>query len=189
MKLDQILGDQLVKLLQGDTHMSFKDTIKDFPEKNINTRPPHVEYSFWHLIEHLRLTQLDLLEYSTNPNYKEPKWPTDYVLRSKRQGSASERDNNSQSTANEAGPYWSPREADATPAQWHQSITDFEADLQKVIALVQNPDIDLTASVPTKPKHTILRSMMHVADHNSYHIGELASLRQVVNNWPKDHDK
>jgi hypothetical protein len=162
---DSVLRDQIVNLLQkGNAHMPFAEAVDDFPQDKINLKPPNLSYSFWHLVEHLRLTQLDILEFITNPNYKEMEWPKDY---------------------------WPAPDATATWDQWLKSIDQFNQDLNSLIKIAQHPKVDLTATLPYAKgpykDYTYLREFLVVADHNAYHIGELGILRQVTNTWPLNH--
>jgi hypothetical protein len=160
--LDTQLRQQLSDLLKaGNAHMSFEDAVANFPENKINHRPEHVDYSFWHLVEHLRITQQDILDYLNDANYEEMEWPKDY---------------------------WPAPDATTDRAGWDASIADFLEDRGKLIAIVENPDTDLTAPVPSSADHTILREILIVADHNAYHIGELGILRQVDNAWGPGHE-
>jgi hypothetical protein len=158
MVADQPIRAQLVNLLtKGQAHMTFDEAIAGFPIEQINVRPPNVEYTFWHLLEHLRLCQWDILDYIRNPNYKEPKWPDGL---------------------------WPSRDALAKAKDWQHTADQFRADLAALVAIVQDPETDLTAQIPHGYEgHNILREILVVADHNAYHIGELGILRQVVGLW------
>ena len=153
--------EQIVGLLQGgNAHLPFSEAVADFPPALINTRPPRVDYTFWHLVEHLRITQRDILTYLTDPEYTEPAWPRDY---------------------------WPAADAEASADEWAASITAFEQDLAAIVAIVADEQNDLLMPVPSNPEHTLLREALIVADHNAYHIGELAILRQVCAAWGPDH--
>lgn len=159
--MDRSLRDQVVGLLRGgNAHMPFAEAVADFPEAMINTRPPNVEYTFWHLLEHIRLTQADILAYLTRSDYDHRDWPKDY---------------------------WPPREAQATKREWDDSIVAFQRDLEAIVAIVAAERTDLSATVPSCPEHTILREALIIADHNAYHVGELAILRQVASAWDPQH--
>ncbi|MCB9451675.1 MAG: DinB family protein [Anaerolineaceae bacterium] len=160
MASDQITRNHLVTLLQGRiAHLTFEDAVADFPMNQINTRPPNVPYTPWHLIEHLRIAQWDILEYIQNPQHVSPKWPEGY---------------------------WPSPDAETDAAGWENTLKGFRDDLQALVELVQNPATDLYAPIPhDNHGHTILREVFSVADHNAYHVGELAILRQVMDNWPK----
>lgn len=153
------IKEHVLNLLQGGmAHMTFSDAVAEFPEDQINTFPPNVEYTFWHLVEHLRITQWDILEYMKNPDYNELEWPKDY---------------------------WPAKDAKATKEEWDTSVASFEKDLAEIIALINTHDV--LTPVPSQKEHTFLREALMVADHNAYHIGELGSLRQVTKTWPKSH--
>ena len=155
------LRRELIRLLDGlDARMTFDDAVADFPDEAMNARPPNVDYTPWHLLEHVRLTQLDILDYVTNPDYVEPAWPRDY---------------------------WPDRAATATRADWDATIAGFHADLAALRDLVADPARDLVAVLPGTPGHTLLREVRVVGDHNAYHIGEFAVLRQVMGSWPPGH--
>ena len=154
------LRRELLRLLDGlDARMPFEEAVADFPDDAMNQRPPNVDYTPWHLIEHIRLTQADILDYVTNPDYVEPHWPRDY---------------------------WPDRDATASRAEWDATVAGFVADKDALKALVADADRDLLAVIPGTPGHTLLREVRVVGDHNAYHVGELAVLRQVTGTWPAD---
>jgi hypothetical protein len=155
------LRGQLVTLLEGgNAHMPFREAVAGFPEGMINVRPRNVPYSFWHLVEHLRLTQRDIVEYVTSAEYREKEWPREY---------------------------WPDPAAEATTQQWDESVAAFERDLDQLTAIASDEGTDLFAPVPSNPEHTVLRELLIVADHNAYHTGELGILRQVEGAWGPDH--
>jgi len=119
---DESLRRQLADLLAGNgAHMTFDEAVDDFPDEAINGRPPNVEYTPWHLLEHVRLTQADILDYVTNEAYVEPSWPADY---------------------------WPARDAIATRAMFDETIRAFRADLASLRALVLDRGRDLFAVIP-----------------------------------------
>jgi hypothetical protein len=157
MSADQVLREQLLALLRGgNAHMTFDQAIADFPMDAINRRPPNVSYTPWHLLEHLRITQWDILEFVRNPKHVSPPWPEGY---------------------------WPSPEERADPQAWARTADQFQADLNDVRAIVQNPATDFFAPMRHAPGYTILREVLLVADHNAYHIGEFAILRQVMETW------
>ncbi len=161
MTARDLLREQIVALLRGGSaHLPFAEAVADFPEGKINLRPRNVPYSFWHLLEHLRLTQLDIVEYVTSADYQEKEWPREY---------------------------WPEPDAEATKQQWDETIASFNRDLEQLIGIVSDEATDLFASVPSNPEHDILREMLIVADHNAYHTGELGILRQVEGAWGPAH--
>lgn len=160
MQPDDALREQLLALLSGGhAHLDFDQAVADFPMEQINTPPPNVPYTPWHLLEHLRIAQWDILEFIRNPDHVSPDWP--------------------------AG-YWPARDERADAARWHQTIEDFRADLQALRDLVADPDTDLTAPLPHAKDYTVVREILTVADHNAYHVGEFAILRQIMGTWPDD---
>jgi hypothetical protein len=161
LDLQAELRRQLVHGLSGeDAHMTFEEAVIEFPDWAMNSRAPNVDYTPWHLIEHLRITQWDILEYVRNPSHVSPDWPVQY---------------------------WPAREAEATPAQFQASIDAFIADREALAALVNDRSTDLLAPMPHAPQHTIAREARVVANHNSYHVGELGALRQVMGSWGPNH--
>lgn len=153
------LETQLVAMLDGTgAHMPFEEAVADFPHEAMNRRPPSVHYTPWQLLEHLRLTQADILEYVTSPDYVEKPWPEGL---------------------------WPAPNSEATPAQFADTIAAFLADRAALRALVMDPAHDLFAVIPGTPGHTLLREVRIVADHNAYHVGEFAILRQVMGTWPE----
>lgn len=155
---DEALRQQLVNMLVvPQASMMFEDAIRDFPMGHINTFPTNVEYTFWHLVDHLRFTQWDILDYIRNPDYKYHRWPFDY---------------------------WPPRDATTDEAGWKKTIQQFIADRDELVRIVQSPATDLYAQIPHgEPGHTILREILVVGSHNAYHVGELGILRQVMKIW------
>lgn len=158
MHTDEAVRTQLVNmLLKRQAHMLFEDAIANFPTEHINTHPPQVTYSFWHLLEHIRICQYDILDYIRNAAYTAPNFPDDL---------------------------WPVPEVDTDEAGWNATIHQFYADRQALVDIVQNPSTDLYSQIPHGwDGHNILREILVVADHNAYHIGELAILRQVMGLW------
>ena len=157
---DDILRRELIALIDGvDAHMTFRHAVADFPIEAMNRRAPNVSYTPWHLLEHLRITQADILDYIVNRSYLGLDWP-------------------------EA--YWPAIDAMATPEQWTTTVSGFLDDATALRAIVSDPATDLTATLAGTPGHTILREIRVVGDHNAYHVGEFASLRQVMGTWPGD---
>jgi hypothetical protein len=151
------LRHELVALLNGrQAHMSLADAVANFPVEHINSFPPNVPYTFWHLLEHLRIAQSDILEFIINPDYQSPPWPEGY---------------------------WPAPEARASVEDWQQSFAAFTADQEQLVKLARDPDIDLSAELPHAPGYTILREIIVAADHNAYHTGELAIFRQIMDLW------
>jgi DinB superfamily len=151
---------QLIELLEAEgAHMPFEAAVADFPAEGINMRVPDADYTPWHLLEHIRFAQVDILDYIRDRAYLEPTWPDEY---------------------------WPPRDAIATPADFQATVDAFRRDRAALRDLVADPATDLFAVIPDTPGHTILREMRIIGAHNAYHIGEFAILRQVMGTWPAD---
>ncbi|GCF08421.1 DinB family protein [Dictyobacter arantiisoli] len=158
---DQVVREELKALVRGgNAHMSFDDAIAQFPLEYANTRPPHVPYTPWHLLEHLRIAQWDILEFIRNPQHVSPPWPDGY---------------------------WPARAAQADQVAWNKTVEGFRADLQALIELTSDQTLDLYTPLPHGDGQTIVRELQLVADHNAYHIGEFAILRQIMGTW-RNHE-
>jgi hypothetical protein len=154
---DAIVREQLVQRLKGrGAHMPFEEAIKDFPMDQINTRFPNGTYGAWGLVEHLRRTQVDMLDYITNPNYQHAEWPKDY---------------------------WPDENEVATAEDWTESVNGFFTDLEAFIAIVEDEQTDLYAPIAWAPAHNIMRCILIIVDHNAYHVGEFAIMRQAMETW------
>lgn len=157
MSTDAVVREQLLQLLRGgNAHMGFDQAIDGFPLEFINSRPPNVPYSPWQLLEHVRIAQWDILEFVRNPDHVSPAWPEGY---------------------------WPPKDEEADPARWQQTIEAFRSDMADLEAMAVDPAMDLYADLPHAEGYTVLREILLVADHNAYHIGEFAILRQVMGTW------
>lgn len=149
---------QLLNLLRGGgAHLGFDEAIADFPPELRGARPKRVEHSAWQLLEHMRLAQWDILEFSRNPAHISPEFP--------------------------AG-YWPGSVAPPDDAAWEKSVRAFRADLEAMGELVADPRTDLFARIPHGQGQTILREALLVADHNAYHLGQLVQLRRLLGAWP-----
>lgn len=155
------LRAQLVQLLRGaQAHMSFDAAVADFPEGAINQRFPNGTYTPWHLVEHLRITQWDMLRYIEDPTgHESPDWPVGY---------------------------WPDPAAETDEAGFAKSVAGFKADLRAMEKIALDARRDLTAVLSGTPGHTALRGLMIIGNHNSYHLGEFAAMRQVMGSWPED---
>lgn len=153
------LRTQLARMLTvRQAHMDFEDAVQDFPEEQINTRPPHCDYTFWHLLEHLRICQRDILDYIAADTYDWPNFPDDL---------------------------WPDKAAETDAAGWQATVDQFLADRQALVAIIRDPSVDLFAPLPNSGEygHNIVREINIVASHNAYHTGELGILRQVMGLW------
>lgn len=158
--MDRLLRDQLVSFLTtAQAHMTYQDAVKDFPLDRINEFPPQGQYTPYMLLEHIRLTQKDIIDFMLDPDYKEPKWPDEY---------------------------WPGKDTKADEKMWKDSLKGFEDDLHRLVTYIQDPKTDLSSKVENGDGQTVLREVFLVIDHNSNELGEFAILRQVMATWPKD---
>jgi DinB family protein len=152
---------ELVELLEGrGAHMSFEEAVADFPDDAINRRPPNVDYTPFALVEHLRLTQADILEYVIERDYRDKSWPDDY---------------------------WPASDKEATREEFDAAVRGFVADRDALRGLVLDRSTDPFAVIPGSPGHTLAREVRIAGDHCAYHVGEFAILRQVMGTWPSEH--
>jgi hypothetical protein len=135
-------------------HLSFEAAVADFPATLRGAKPAGVPHSAWELLEHMRIAQEDILDFSRNPNYREKKFPDDY---------------------------WPAREAPPSEEAWTRSVEQFQSDVQEMQALIAHTGHDLLAKIPHGKGETLLREALLVADHNAYHLGQLMFLRKMLN--------
>ena len=152
MDREKVIRNELLAVLKDhNAHLSAEQVLSDFPIEHINTQLPHVDYTPWQLLEHMRLAQCDIIEFVRNSDHVSPKWPEGY---------------------------WPSKEVDATKKMWEKSVKDFFTDLRSAEEMVKNPGIDLYAPLPHAPKYTIFREILLIADHNAYHLGQLVLLKK-----------
>lgn len=145
---------QLLYLLGGGgAHLSFDGLIADFPVDSINSKIDGVPYTPWQLLEHMRLAQWDILEFSRNARHVSPKFPEGY---------------------------WPSPDQKADVEMWNKSIAAFRADLQTMENLVRDTSVDLAVRIPHGEGQTLLREALLIADHNAYHLGALVVMKRVI---------
>lgn len=152
-----MLREEVVKLLGGGSaHADFDKAVANFPAGLRGVRPESTPHSGWELLEHLRIAQWDMLEFSRNPRHESPEWP--------------------------AG-YWPAGPEPPSARAWDDSVAAFRADLRAMQALVGDAKSDLFTPFPHGQGQTLLREALQLADHNAYHIGELVFLRRLLGAW------
>jgi DinB superfamily len=157
---DRELREQVVYLLKGGgAHVHFMDALDDFPSGKYGTFANALPHTGWQLLEHTRLAQWDILEFSRNPKHVSPPFP--------------------------AG-YWPKTPMPADEKAWQESVAAFQRDLQDMVHLVQNPKTDLFAKIPHGQGQSVLREALVLADHNAYHLGQLVDLRRALGAWPEN---
>ena len=154
---DQSLRKHLIYLLSdGGAHAKFDEVVKGLPPRLRGKKPAKFPHSPWMLLEHLRLAQRDILDFSRNPKYKSLKWPDDH---------------------------WPKIPSPLNAAAWDKSVKSFHHDLDAMKKLVNDAKTDLFARIPWGEGQTILREAMLVADHNSHHLGQLIDVRRLLGIW------
>jgi hypothetical protein len=157
MDTQEIVRKHLLDLLRGgNAHMGFDESFDNFPTEAINASPAGSDYTPWRLLEHIRIAQWDILEFVRDPSHKSPPWPDGY---------------------------WPAKGVIADRQKWEESLKGFWADLHDMQALIEDPQTDLLGEIPHAPGYTILREALVLADHNAYHMGEFAMMRQVMDTW------
>lgn len=157
MDESRILRDHLLELLRGGSaHLDFDKAIEDLPAGLRGVRPEGSPHSVWELVEHLRFTQWDILDFTRNPDYTTPSWPEDY---------------------------WPKTPAPPDDDAWEEAVAAFRRDLKAMQDLVADPKTDLYAKIPWGDGQTTLREAMLVADHNAYHLGQIVTVRQMLGAW------
>jgi uncharacterized damage-inducible protein DinB len=151
------LREHLARLLSWEeAHAGFDAAVAKLPEEKRGTAPAGLPYSPWQLVEHLRITQHDILDFCRNPAYKEMSWPKDY---------------------------WPASAAPPSAQAWSQSIEQFRRDRSALEALARDEHIDLSGRIPHGSGQTYLRELLLAADHAAYHIGELIVVRRLLGAW------
>ena len=157
MNHDKILREHLIKLLTGsEAHADFEAAVKDMPP-GLRGKVPHGgEYSAWQLLEHLRIAQWDILEFSRDAKHTSPEWPKGY---------------------------WTDSVEPPNEGAWDASVRAFRRDLQALCELVSDEKSDLYAPIAHGDGQTLLRQALLTADHNAYHVGQLVLVRRLLGAW------
>lgn len=156
---DKALREHVIYLLDGGgAHAKFDEVVAGIPPTLLGEKPASLPHSLWMLLEHLRIAQWDILEFSRNAKHVSPKWPEGY---------------------------WPKTETPPTAAAWNGSVKKFRQDLKTMQDLVKDPQADLLARIPWGDGQTILREALLVADHNAYHLGQMLDARRLLGAWPE----
>jgi hypothetical protein len=160
MNAPDALRKHLIEVLDGGhAHLTFDDAIAGLPAELRGARPAGLPHTPWRLLEHMRICQWDILRFSVDPSHVSPEFP--------------------------AG-YWPAGDSPPKPGAWDASVAAFQADLQAMKDLVMDPKTDLFAPIPHGQGQTILREALLVADHNSYHLGQIVTVRRLLGAWDRD---
>lgn len=155
---DQPLREQLVRILDWEeAHVGFDKALDGLAAEKRGARAAGFEHSVWQLLEHIRLAQADILDFCLNDAYvHNMKWPDDY---------------------------WPAQPAPASTAAWDEAIAAVRHDREQFKKLAREAK-DLYALVPKGKGHqTYLRALLLVADHNSYHLGQIVAVRRALGAW------
>ena len=156
-KNDAALRKHVVEVLTGGhAHATFEQAVKNLPVELRGKAPKGAEHSPWQLLEHLRIAQWDILEFSRNAKHESPKWPEGY---------------------------WPKEKAPADEKAWDKSVRAFRKDLKAMVALVEDAKTGPFAKIPHGDGQTILREALLAADHNAYHVGQLVLVRKLLGAW------
>jgi hypothetical protein len=160
MNRESALRKELVVLLRGgNAHMDFEEAVRRFPEKYLNmtmpgtTRPPDVPLNPWHVLEHMRVVQWDILEFIRDPGHVSPDYPEGY---------------------------WPAPEEQATSGRWKKTVDSFRADLKALEDIALDPARDLLSPIPHAKDYILVREILLAADHNAYHLGQFALFRDIA---------
>ena len=159
-KNEDALREHLRELLGGGhAHLDFERAIADLPAELRCARPPGLPHTPWRLVEHMRIAQWDILRFSVDPAHVSPEFPEGY---------------------------WPEGDAPPDVGAWDRSVAAFRADLGAMMDLVADPAVDLIVPIPHGRGQTILREALLVADHNAYHLGQLVTVRRLLDAWHDD---
>jgi hypothetical protein len=156
---DSVLREYLQKVLTWHgAHTDWKRGLAGLPGKHRGAKPAGVPYSLWELLEHARIAQWDILEFCRNPKHVSPDWPSGY---------------------------WPRTPSPPSAASWDKSVKAFEKDLTAMAKFVGDPKTDLFKPISHGSGQTVIREVLLLADHNSYHMGQFVLLRRLLGAWPK----
>ena len=151
------LRAQLRRILSWqEAHVGYEKSVEGLAPKLRGKRVEGFPHSPWEIIEHLRITQHDILDFCINPKYEELQWPDDY---------------------------WPKSAEPPTATAWDESISAYHTDRSALEALAVDESIDLFAKIPHGTGQTYLRELLLVADHSAYHLGQLVAVRRQLGAW------
>ncbi|MCJ8209743.1 DinB family protein [Mucilaginibacter sp. RS28] len=155
MNEHNILIDELIKLLEGGSaHATFEDAVAGLSHELLSVKPDDLPYSIWQLVEHIRIAQWDMLEFSRDANHQSPKWPDDY---------------------------WPKEAAPADEEAWNKALAQIKSDREEFIELLRSGDI--YKALEHGDGQSILHEALQIADHNSYHTAEIILIRRLLKAW------
>ncbi|QRQ99677.1 DinB family protein [Dyadobacter sandarakinus] len=143
-------------ITKGNAHVTFEDAVAGLPPAMRTMVPENLPYSIWQLVEHVRIAQKDILEFSSSEDYEALDWPDDY---------------------------WTPAVENVSDSAWEQSLAEIRSDRNRFLELVKNEKHDLYAAIPWGNGQNLLREAMLIADHNAYHTAEIVVIRRLLKCW------
>ncbi len=153
MDTDKTIREYLKRTLSWeDAHLNFENAVKDLPKEYRGKKPDGFPYSIWQLVEHIRISQWDILDFTRNPDYKELAWP---------------------------GDYWPENEAPASDDEWKRSLRDIRKDRDEFKKLLDDPEFDLFKRFEHGTGQTLFRQAILIADHAAYHVGQIVLLQKI----------
>ncbi|MDX1636970.1 MAG: DinB family protein [Balneolaceae bacterium] len=157
MDSSQTVREHLVtQLTEEHAHISFSRAVEGLKARQVGRRPDSLPYSIWELVEHLRIAQHDIVQFSSDPDYKSPEWP---------------------------GGYWPESPSPDDQQVWEESLDQIEADLQQMVNLVRDTANDLFEPFAHGSGQTLFREAVLIIDHNSYHTGQIVTVRRLLDLW------
>ena len=156
MEEDKLRQELLNYLGHVHAHAPLSKAVANFPIEMINKKPEGVPYTFFGLLEHIRTSQKDMIDFIVNPEYKEPNWPKDF---------------------------WPDPDFKATLEMWEESVNNYEKDLEDFKSIIEDSKTDLFAKIPHGTGQTIFKEALQIIDHAAYHIGEFVLMRRVIGIW------
>ena len=158
MTADPEVRDLLARALGwSEAHVSFDDAVRDLPEHLRGARPAGLPHSPWELLEHIRIAQRDILNFSLTARYDKLEWPSGY---------------------------WPPSPEPPVPEAWERSVAAVCEDRDRLQELARDARVDLIAVTPHGTDQTYLRELLLVVDHTAYHVGQLVIVRRLLGAWP-----
>jgi len=151
-----IVGELVELIEKGNAHVSFEDAVADLPEEFRTVIPENLPYSIWQLVEHMRITQKDILVFSSSDNYKPMKWPDNY---------------------------WTDNKESVSDADWNNSLKEIKKDRDSFFELLKNNQNDLFQPFEWGDGQNLFREAVLIADHNSYHTAEIVVIRRLLKCW------
>ncbi len=154
---NEVVVEQLIALItQGNAHATFEESVANIPFNILGIQPNNLPYSLWQLVEHIRITQKDILEFSRNAEHNSPKWPDEY---------------------------WPSELAPSSEDAWQKALEQIQSDRIEFIQLLTAENSDLYVPFPYGDGQNLLREALLIADHTSYHTGQIILIRRLLDNW------